>query len=150
MGKIDDYFNRPRYENILNFVKEYIAITDIYFEMADKTKIEVNENAYEKVLVDKVMGNNKSPLTKLSDNEIAAYFHKRRLEIYEKIPEEAANIIKSKIATLLNKNSSYGAELNLNMPEGKEISLYGIYYNYIKLNKLKRMLELKIEPKRKK
>lgn len=130
MGKVEDYFNRQSYENLLNYSKECIYLLDTLWDMANKNQINAIDKALSEVYKDKTMQSNKGPLSQLTYEQISAHFHKEKITVYEKIPERASLIMRERISKLIKKNLIYSRKLDLDIPENDILSIYQCYYNY--------------------
>lgn len=144
MSKIVDYLNRPMYINLVNFCKEYINLSEMYWNMANKNFLESINKAYENVLIDKSAGKRDYPLVKQTYGEIASYFHQERIKLYAKIPERLANVIQEKINEFISKNREYARKLGLNIPIKNNLTTYQYYYNYEMIKQILPTLESKL------
>lgn len=140
---IENFINGAQRENDLLFCKEYIELSNYYWQLADEDILKSIEDAMSSTLVDFHSGKVEGILKGKNMPEIKKYFLIKKIKLFSEIPENTSKEIRKQLDKLLLRKRQEAKRLGLMIPEnGKHLTLVNYYANYMVAQEVKKRLEL--------
>ena len=129
-NKMDNYLNGPQRVNDTNFCKEYLSLSEKYFELADQTVLLAIDSAYNQILVDKARGKSVGQFDGLTNSQLKQVFMQKKVDLLKTISPSVVQIIQTIIDDYLRKNKRYASDCSLIVPNVGHLKVTEYLLNY--------------------